>query len=180
VAIRFVALLRGINVGGHARVAMGDLRRLFEDLGHGGVTTYLQSGNVAFTALDDDPARVASDVEERITTDLGVTITVLLRTGEDLAKIVTGNPFLPQGADPTKLHVTFLSEAPGQAAARALAAPPGEPDELVMAGREVYLHCPNGYGRTKLNNAFFERRLATAATTRNWKTVGKLKDLAGG
>ncbi len=159
-------------------VAMGDLRRLFDALGHVDVTTYLQSGNVVFTSPGDAAARVAAALEERIATELGVTVTVLLRTGADLDHVVAGNPFVRRGADPAKLHVTFLADAPDAGAVKGLAAPTGEPDELVAASREVYLHCPNGYGRTKLNNAYFERRLRVAATTRNWKTVTKLRELA--
>ena len=94
--------------------------------------------------------------------------------------MVAGNPFLGRGANLSGLHVTFLSEAPAPERAARLAAPEREPAELVLAGREVYLRCPDGYGRTKLNNAFFERRLALPATTRNWRTVTALRELAGG
>lgn len=92
--------------------------------------------------------------------------------------MVAGNPFLGGSADPAKLHVTFLAEAPDRARAAALVAPAGQPDQLSLVGTDVYLHCPDGYGRTKLNNAFLEQKLSVAASTRNWKTVGTLAELA--
>jgi len=173
----YVALLRGINVGGHTGVAMADVRRVFAGLGHAAVQTYLQSGNVVFAAPGTDSSRLAADVEARIARDLGQRVTVLVRASNELARIVAANPFLDRTADGTKLHVTFLADAPDRERAAGLAAPAGESDELALDGREVYLHCPNGYGRTRLNNAYFERRLGVAATTRNWKTVTKLREL---
>jgi uncharacterized protein (DUF1697 family) len=173
----YVAMLRGINVGGRAKVAMAELRQLFADLGHTDVQTYIQSGNVVF-ATRAARERVAVDLEQRIGADLGVDVTVVLRTAQDLARIVAKNPFVGRGADPSTLHVTFLAGAAGSGAAGRLDAPDAGPDELIVAGRDVYLHCPNGYGRTKLNNTFIERRLGARATTRNWRTVTKLLELA--
>ena len=175
----YVALLRGINLGGHAKVGMADLRRVFLALGHAEVTTYLQSGNVVFSSPAAQPSRLAAAIEQRIASDLGMTVTVLLRTGDDLARVAAANPFLGRTGDPTKLHVTFLAAAPDRDRAARLEAPAGEAAELALAGREVYLYYPDGYGRTKLDNAFLERRLGVAATTRNWRTVTKLGDLAG-
>lgn len=165
----YVAMLRGINVGGRTRVAMADLRAAFEALGYEGVATYIQSGNVVFRAkaVDVDVLR------RRIGEDLGVDAAVLVRTAEELAAVVAGNPFAARGLDPATLHVTFLAEARAE-----LAVPPGEPDEAAVVGREVYLHCPAGYGRTKVNNAYIEKQLGVAATTRNWKTVRTLADMA--
>lgn len=175
-----VALLRGINVGGHAKVGMDDLRRVFVALGHAEVRTYIQSGNVVFSSAVDEPSRLVGEIEQRIASDLGVTVTVLLRAGDELAQVVAGNPFLDRGAELSKLHVTFLAERPDAERAAGLGPPAGEADELALVGREVYLHCPNGYGRTKMNNAWVEKRLGMAATTRGWKTVVKLGDIAAG
>jgi uncharacterized protein (DUF1697 family) len=176
----YVALLRGINVGGRTKVGMDDLRRVFLALGYAGVKTYVQSGNVLFRSPVEEPPPSAAAIEQRIARDLGVTTTVLLRNGDDLAHVIANNPFLGRVPDPTKLHVTFLAEPPDPERAARLETPSGEPDAFSLAGREVYLHCPNGYGRTKLNNAFLERRLGVAATTRNWNTVTTLRDLASG
>lgn len=169
---RYVALLRGINVGGRTRVAMDDLRRLFADLGYGDVTTYIQSGNVLFDA-DGPAAPVAAAIEEGIASELGLSVTVVLRSAAELDAVVDANPFAGRVPDPSKLHVTFLAAEP----AGTVEVPPGVADELAVAGREVYLHCPGGYGRTKLDNGFFERGLGVPATTRTWTTVRKLRDL---
>jgi uncharacterized protein (DUF1697 family) len=175
----YVALLRGINLGAKKRVSMTDLRALFTSLGAEDVTTYVQSGNVVFKS-GEGSAKLAAGIERRIRRDLGLTVTVLLRTKPQLAKVVTGNPFAKRVKDPTKLHVTFLAETPNRSRVRRLDREHGEPDEFRVVGREVYLHCPNGYGRSKLTNAYFEKELGVAATTRNWKSVTKLAELAGG
>jgi uncharacterized protein (DUF1697 family) len=169
-----VALLRGINLGSRNRVAMQDLRALVEELGGEDVRTYLQSGNVVFGGR----ALTAEAIAEAIHESLGVDVHVLVRSGAELGKVVRGNPF-PK-ADPATLHVTFLAEAPDEARVKDLGERTFEPDEFEVAGREVYLRCPNGYGRSKLSNAFLEKQLGVPATTRNWKTVTALAELAGG
>jgi uncharacterized protein (DUF1697 family) len=174
----YVALLRGINVGGRTKVGMADLRQVFVGLGHAEVSTYLQSGNVLFKSRDRSPSRLAEAIERRIAQDLGMTVTVLLRTGDDLAQVVANNPFLGRETDFAKLHVTFLADAPERDRAARLETPGDGPDEFALVGREIYLLCPNGYGKTKLNNTYLERRLGVAATTRNWNTVTKLCELA--
>jgi uncharacterized protein (DUF1697 family) len=173
----YVALLRGINVGGHQRIRMSDLRALLEGLGHESVETYLQSGNAVFRSRRASDASLGSAMEEAIAAELGLTVTVLVRGAAELAGIVDGTPYGDRGADAKRLHVAFLSAAPSAAAVGKLDAAQFAPDELAIAGREVYLHYPNGYGRTKLTNAVLERRLGVAATTRNWRTVTALADL---
>ncbi|MDQ3763756.1 MAG: DUF1697 domain-containing protein [Actinomycetota bacterium] len=101
---------------------------------------------------------------------------VLLRTASELDNVVSHNPFVERQDDLTKSLVTFLAAEPGEHASR-LARPAGETGESALVGHEVYVHCPDGYGRSKLNNAFVEKKLGVAATTRNWKTVIKLRDL---
>lgn len=173
-------MLRGINLGSHNRIRMEDLQALFVALGHSDVTTYIQSGNIIFKSSAGRPSQLAGVIEARITQDLGLTVTVLLRTKDELAQVIASNPFSRQGIDPAKLHVTFLADAPDSALVRRVDVHTAEPDEFRVLGREIYLHCPQGYGRTKLNNAFWERRLGVAATTRNWNTVTRLFQLAGG
>jgi uncharacterized protein (DUF1697 family) len=173
----YVALLRGINLGGHNKVSMADLRALVASLGAEDVATYVQSGNVIFKS-GDGPGNLIEALEKRIGRQLGLSVTVLLRTQPQLANVFAGNPFANAGRDSTKLHVTFLAEKPDRARFRELDPERAEPDEFRVAGREIYLHCPNGYGRSKLTNAYFEKKLGVAATTRNWKTVTKLAELA--
>jgi len=177
--VKCVALLRGINVGSTNKIKMADLERLFAGLGHRDVQTYLQSGNVVFSTAATDPEHLPAPIEKAILNELGLTVTVLLRTRPDLAKVLATNPYLDRQDDLTKLHVTFLAKAPDSGQADAVRIPAGESAEYTLAGREVYLHCPAGYGRTKLNNAFFEKKLGVAATTRNWRSVIALHDLTG-
>jgi uncharacterized protein (DUF1697 family) len=175
----YAALLRGINLGSHAKIKMLDLRQIFLDLGYTAVQTYLQSGNVVFTTDDADAAHVARAIEQRITHELDLTVPVLLRSQADLETVCGNNPFLKHKADPAALYVTFLDAEPHPEQLASIDPDMGGADEFSAAGRELYLHCPGGYGRTKLNNNFFERRLKLGATTRNWKTVTKLCELSG-
>ena len=170
-------MLRGINLGGRRRVAMDDLRTLVRGLGADDVRTYVQSGNVVFRSRKASSTLVR-EVEESIRRSLGPDVAVVLRTKEELAEVVGGNPFLGSGIDAAKLHVTFLAEVPDADRVSELGEQRVGSDEFRAVGREIYLHCPNGYGRTKLSNARLERQLAVAATTRNWKTVTALADLA--
>lgn len=156
---------------------MSDLRALFANLGAEEIATYVQSGNVVFRSMDS-AAKLTEALEQRIRRDLGLSVSVLLRTQPQLAKVVAGNPFTKDGRDPAKLHVTFLAGKPDRSRVRGLDPQRAEPDEFRTVGQEVYLYCPNGYGRSKLTNAYFEKELDVAATTRNWKTVTKLAELA--
>ncbi|MFD4609045.1 DUF1697 domain-containing protein [Streptomyces sp. NPDC058440] len=171
---KYVALLRGVNVGGRAKIAMKDLRELFGEMGFDEVQTYLQSGDVVFAdPAGAAPGELRERIEKRLSDGLGVPAGVLLRTGESPARTVAANPYLDREDDPTKLHVTFLAER-----AAALQTPAAETAEFTLVGDEIHLHVPGGYGRTKLNNTFIERRLGIAATTRNWKSVNALHELA--
>jgi uncharacterized protein (DUF1697 family) len=174
----YAALLRGINLGPRNRIAMSDLRGLVDALGAEDVRTYVQSGNVVFRS-PLAAARLEADLAAAVRREFGLDIAVLVRSGTELAKTVAGNPFVAAGADPAKLHVTFLVATPDRARVRALGEDDVAPEELHVAGRTVYLHVPGGYGRAKLTNAFFEKRLAVAATTRNWRTVTALAELTG-
>ena len=168
-----VALLRGVNVGGRTMIPMPSLEASLEDLGHEDVVTYIQSGNVVFESRVKDPAR---EIEERIAEDFGVSVTVVLRTPAELKTIVKTNPF-PKVTDSKKLHVVFLSEKPTAKAAAALDPDRSPPDELVVKGREVYVHYPNGQAKTKVTNDWLERTLGVRGTARNWNTVLKLVEL---
>jgi uncharacterized protein (DUF1697 family) len=173
-----VALLRGINVGGRNRVAMADLRETVASLGHRDVATYIQSGNVVFTAATGDAsAALAGPLERAIERRLGVAARVVVLSREELAAASRANPY----GDETNLkalHAVFLSEAPDRklretvAAAVEQAAAKGERGDARIAGRTLYLHTPDGYGRSDL--AARVMRAATAGTARNWATVTKL------
>jgi len=174
---RAVALLRGINVGGQRKVPMAELRRSFERLGHHRVETYLQSGNVVFESGGLRLADVATAIEHQIAADFQVEVVVLVRTGAELIRLERANPFIAEGADESTLHVTFLAERPKPARVRTLDLRRGATDDFALRGRDIYVHCPGGYGTTKLTTTFFERHLGVAATTRNWRTLTKLCEL---
>jgi uncharacterized protein (DUF1697 family) len=174
----YAALLRAINLGSRNKISMPDLRQLFEDLGADDVQTHVQSGNVAFRSSVRSSAELVKLIEGQIKDDLGLDIKVLLRTKAELARIIEDCPFAER-AEPSKLHFTFLADKPDADRVAAIDPSKFEPDEFAVVRREVHLHCPDGYGRTKLNNAFFEKKLAQVATTRNWKTVTTLAEMAG-
>jgi uncharacterized protein (DUF1697 family) len=174
----FVALLRGINVGPHRQMAMRDLVEVCDGLGYAEVETYLRSGNVVFRASGGSASRIAGALEGAIVERFGFEVTTLIRTPRQLESVQAGNPYLERGAKIDRLHVTFLQARPPKAAVDAIDSEEGRGDEFEVVGREVYLHCPNGYGRSRLTNPFWERRLRTEVTTRNWKTVNALVELA--
>ncbi len=175
---RYVALLRSVNVAGHGRIAMHDLRASFERLEYSGVATYIQTGNVLFSTGSKSETGIAAAIEQRLAEDFGDSPAVILRSVPELLRVGTTSPYAKAGADPARHHVTFLATAPGKAALAALALPPSGRDELVVDGREVYVHTPDGYAETKLTGTFLERRLGVVSTTRNWNTVTKLCELA--
>ncbi len=178
---RYIAMLRGINLGSHNRLAMPALKAGFEELGLLHVATYLQSGNVAFASDTDDSGGLALRIHQMIEARFGHDVTILLRSAGEMDRVSAENPFLSrQDIDLAKLHVTFLSEMPTPERLSAIRPELGGDDEWLACGAAVYLHCPNGYGRTKLTNGLFEQKLKVPATTRNWKTVLALRDLANG
>jgi uncharacterized protein (DUF1697 family) len=198
----FVALFRAINVSGQNRIPMADLRDLLEGLGLREVRTYLQSGNAVFDAGGDagGPQELATAIEVRIERDLGPRVGVLVLPAGALAAVVTANPF--PAADESALHVTFLFGSAGdsdfgeaseaaysavyEAAFKKLELPAAVGEEAAFVGVPplaepvVYLKLPLGYGRTRLDNAFFERKLGVTATTRNWRTVRALALMRSG
>ena len=167
----FVALLRAVNVSGKNRLPMAELRRSLGSSGLAGVETYLQSGNVVFAAEGDDPAKHGAEIRRLIEREFGLDVPVLVLSAAELAHIAAADPFVTAGADEKSLHVTFLEGPVQEAAFGGLDLPTQGDEQAVLAGRVVYLHLPHGYGRTKLNNAYFERALKTTATTRNRRTV---------
>jgi uncharacterized protein (DUF1697 family) len=173
----FIALLRGINVGGKTIIPMPKLKSLFASMGLEDVSTYIQSGNVVFSSPTGDAQALAVAIEERIDEAFGLSMSVLLRTPGELAEIADSNPFLRHEADLSMLHVVFLSGPPEADAVAELDPARSPPDEFAVRRREIYLHLPNGAGRSKLTIDYFEKRLGVRATGRNWKTVTKLLEL---
>jgi uncharacterized protein (DUF1697 family) len=173
----YVALLRGINVGGNRKVPMADLVRVFTGAGCNAVRTYIQSGNVVFEAPGNAKG-LAAKLAEPIATRFGFEVPVVVRTAAALEATTRNNPFLAEaGVDLEKLHVAFLASEPGAARVGRLDPHRSPPDRFRVVGTEIYLHLPNGVAPSKLTNAYFDSQLATTATMRNWRTVLKLIDL---
>jgi uncharacterized protein (DUF1697 family) len=176
----FIAMIRGINVGGRRRIPMDGLVTLFTSLGFTNVGTCVQSGNVIFSSTDSNPEDLAAKIEREILKTFDFTVRAILRSSDEMQGVVTGNPFLKEvGVNTGALHVTFLSDTPPRSLADILGSAEDGADRYVLIGKEVYLSCPDGYGRTKFSNTFFEKKLKIAATTRNWKTVIALGRITG-
>jgi uncharacterized protein (DUF1697 family) len=169
-----VALLRGVNVGGKNKLPMKDLAAMFADAGCGSVRTYVQSGNVVFTATPALAATLPDRITERIAERFGFRSPVMLRTADELRRVVANSPFPPEEMPPTALHVLFLADVPTQRRVAALDPDRSPPDRFEAIGREIYLHAPNGLGRSRLTNDYFDRALGTVSTGRNWRTVTTL------
>jgi uncharacterized protein (DUF1697 family) len=177
-----VALLRGINLGPHKRVAMPALRALVASLGHTDVATYIASGNVVFTAADPDPG---PGLEKAIADELGVECRVVVLTCAELARAVADNPY-PDEPDPKRVHAIFLTGVSGPEAEARLAqvrerlgAKVGR-DEALIVGRTLYLHTPDGFGRSELAKVLSRPGGPAEGTARNWATVTKLQAMCEG
>jgi uncharacterized protein (DUF1697 family) len=169
----YVALLRGINVGGKNLVAMAPLRDVFEGLAFGDVRTYIQSGNVIFSA----PVRPKPEVLQAAVTDrFGVSPIVVLRTPAELTRAMAANPFAK--ADPSGLYIGFLSKTPAKAAVTSLDHERFSPDQFAVIGKEVFFHLPKSMARTKVPD-YLNRRLGVAMTIRNQKSLAALIERCG-
>lgn len=173
---RFAVLLRGINLGARNRVAMPIFQRIVAECGGTDVRTHLQSGNAVFRATGG-AAAIERRIAARITDTLGLDIAVLIRSADELRAVRDKNPFAREGVDTKRLHVTFCDSAPEPTRLEGLSMPASGKDRFAIVGREIHLDCPDGYGRTKLQNALWERKLGVVATTRNWNTVTALCEL---
>lgn len=172
---KFIALLRGINVSGHRLIRMEDLRELFSEMGFKDVSTYIQSGNVIFRSGNSEAADMERLITQAIQKKYGFEAPVRIVDFEDLQIVFANNPFINNHSrDIPFLHVSFLSGIPDLEDLKKLDAKAFLPDEFFVNGNYIYLYCPNGYGRTKLTNSFFEKKLKLEATTRNWKTIIEL------
>lgn len=178
--MKYISLLRGINVSGQKKIKMAELKALYESLGLARVVTYIQSGNVLFDSDEADPVTVQHCLQAAIAERFGFDVPVLVRTSEELDEAIARCPFgdIDIETQGTQYLVTFLSHAPAPEHLERLQSYAHESESLVVRERLVYLHCPNGYGRSKLSNTLLERVLVVTGTSRNWKTLCKLNQLA--
>ena len=175
----YIALLRGINVGGHKIIKMDQLRKALEGMGFADVATYVQSGNVIFKTSVKMAQGLSKKIEDLLLREFSMSVPVIVRTSEEIATVLKNNPFLKQsGIETSKLHVTFLSQAPEKTAVERLDSIAAGADRFRCCGQEIYLYCPNGLGGTKLSINLFEKMLSVGATTRNWNTVNALYEMA--
>jgi uncharacterized protein (DUF1697 family) len=173
----YIAMLRGVNVGGNM-LKMDRLRELWSKLGFKNVRTFIQSGNVIFDS-PDPPSKWITMIEKKLAGETRLPIHMVFRTAAELKRVIDANPFLKQpGIDRSKLHITFLGGVVSKEVLKNSGNLTSGPDELRVVGKEAYLHCPQGYGNTKLHNVALEKLLGTKATTRNWNTVNKLYEMA--
>lgn len=178
----YAALLRGINVSGHRRVPMPDLRDLLSELGHGDVVTHLQSGNAVFTSASDDEEALRAELESAVRTRFGFAVDCLVRGGAYLRAVAEACPFPAAELEGKQLHVTYYSAPVGPDRVASLDQAAFLPEEFRLGDRALYLYAPNGLGRSKLAEALARPALfkGLVATSRNWNTVAKLVELTRG
>jgi len=175
-AVRYVALLRGINLGRARQVSMPRLTELLTGRGYANVRTHLRSGNVLLDAALPE-AQLAADLAEAVEGEFGFAVPVVVRTGDEIAAVVAGDPFAGVATDPARYLVTFMAEAP--APDRVASLPPAEGGgEYVVRGRELYLWLPDGIQATPLASWTWDTLIGVPGTARNWNTVTRLAALA--
>jgi uncharacterized protein (DUF1697 family) len=177
--MKFIAFIRGINVGRKNRIKMADLVKALDLSGLKNIKTYLQSGNIIFEHDNYDNINISRDIERKISQDFGISVNVIIRREDELETIIELNPFIKDpDIEHSKLHVTYLKEIPDKDLILNLGQFKGKNEDLKVNNKEIYLYLPNGYAKTKLTNEFFEKKLKTISTTRNWKTTTKILEIA--
>jgi uncharacterized protein (DUF1697 family) len=174
----YVALLRAVNLGGYGKIAMADFRNLLEGLGYKNVQTYIQSGNAVFDAAGS-AAKVKAAVAAGLEKLMGAPVEVMVRTHEELSRIIAANPFADEAAaDGARVHVAFLAGPAATGALRVLEGIvtkyPARRDRFHLAGDVVYLHLPDGAAETKFSGKTLDKAIGVPGTGRNWNTVLKL------
>jgi uncharacterized protein (DUF1697 family) len=176
-----LALLRAVNLAGHNKVGMADLRALLVGLGFADARTVLQSGNVVFSGGTRAPGQLERLLEDAARERLGLDTAFFVRTAKEWRAVVAGNPFPAEAkTDPAHLVVVFLKDAPAARAVAALQRAIVGREVVQARGRQAYAVYPDGIGRSRLTSAVIEKHLGTAGTARNWNTVLKLAALTGG
>lgn len=177
--MRYISILRGINVGGNRKILMKDLKSLYDGLFFLKVETYIQSGNVVFESdLKLSNADLEMKIEQAIIETFGFDVPVIVRTADEWARSIVNNPFWKEeDAYIDRLHLTCLKEMPSPELLEKIKLFQFLPDRYEILGRDVFIFCAAGYGTSKLVNSFLESKLKTPATTRNWKTVMKLHEM---
>lgn len=176
----YISFLRGINMTGHNSIKMTELLALYNNLGYSDAETYIQSGNVVFSSMDDVPVpEIASTIERSILKRFNYNVPVLIRIVEEMRKLISANPFIAQeNFEPSKMAVLFLYEETTKAQIQKVLDIDYPPDKFKIVGKEIFIYCPNGFGRTKLYTNFFEKKMGVTGTARNWKTITTILQIA--
>lgn len=177
----YIALLRGINVSGQKKIKMADLRGLLTKAGLSEVKTYIQSGNIVFDSAEESPSGLAALIQKVILDQYGWKVPTLVLTPAELQAAVAGYPWSDKDdRTPEKIYITFLESEPAAENQAAIDGQAYLPEEYLVVGKIIYFYPPNGAGRAKMNNNFFEKKLKVSATTRNWRTTNKLIEMSIG
>ena len=175
--MRYIALLRGVNVGGNTMIKMAELKASFEELGFNNVVSYINSGNLAFDATKSSEEKICTKIEKAIEKDFGKTIPVMIREQASIRNVLDNNPF--QGAYEThkQMHVLFMKEKMPKDKQEQLKAAETELEKFEVVDREIYALLKAGVADSLLGKGFIEKKLKVAITGRNWRTVEKLAEL---
>jgi len=176
----YISFLRGVNMTGHNSIKMTDLSTLFKDLGFNDAMTYIQSGNVIFTGASFlNISEIATTIEKKILKRFNFNVPAMIRTVQDIKNLTPLNPFLQQeNFDTSKMAVMFLHEKATDAQIQKVINIDYPPDKFKIIGSEIFIYCPNGFGRTKLYTNFFEKKMGVTGTARNWKTITTILQIA--
>lgn len=176
----YISFLRGVNMAGHNKIKMTDLADLYKELGFNDAETFIQSGNVIFTcssgmSVSDISLKIKTAIHQKYKYD----VPVMIRTYEEMKKLAPINPFLlEENFDPSKMAVIFLHEHPSEAQIHKVINIDYPPDKFKVIGSDIFIYCPNGFGRTKLYTNFFENKMKIMGTGRNWKTINNILEIA--
>lgn len=175
--MRYVALLRGINVGGNTMIKMEELRKTFEGLGFDNVASYINSGNLAFDSRASSESSLVSKLESAVKNDFGKPVKIMVRRQTHIEAILANNPYDGEFASHKEMHVLFLNGELSKEKEVQLRALAPEAERFTVSGREIYCHLPMGVADSVMGRGLFEKKLKVDVTARNWRTVGKLAEL---
>ncbi|MFC2111099.1 DUF1697 domain-containing protein [Bacteroidota bacterium] len=177
---RYISILRGINVGGKRKILMKELKELYEDLGFSNITTYIQSGNVIFNCCSEcTSVSIENKIQTAILQKFKHDVPVIIRTADELEKSFLNNPFIKtKNFEIEHLYLTFLKDVPSDENLRLINKIEFENDKFEIIGKDIFAYCSGKFSDSKLSIKFFESKLRTMATTRNWKTVSKLHEIS--
>jgi uncharacterized protein (DUF1697 family) len=175
-----VSFLRGINMTGHNSMKMNDLADLYRKIGYADAETFIQSGNVIFSRTDASPEYdIGLKIEKAILEKFNYTVPAMVRTVPEIKNLFSSNPFLnEEGFDPAKMAVIFLHKETTDAQIQKVINIDYPPDKFKILGKEIFIYCPNGFGRTKIYTNFFEKKMGVIGTGRNWKTITTILNMA--